>query len=301
MSNWVEETTTSTTSPYTLSAVSGRNRFASVASGQQVTYSYAHPNGTDREAGIGTPAAGNTFAVLKVLSTLVSGTYTEENGGSAITAITKTSGGTFILTGLAARNNMDSYALGDFAGAGLKSAISKHLAPCYADLTATPLDSDDATHGLLRATLCYFDVDGEASGIAFKCNAAPANPTTVRLGLYSVGSDGLPNALIVACSTVSVGTTGVKQASFTGGFHIVPGWYYVLAFAYGTTADSVSMGSTSAGGVGSTPFGIDLANWNTASGYKLTQAYSAGLPSTAPSGMTWAGSPTMIEYALVYV
>lgn len=119
------------------------------------------------------------------------------------------------------------------------------------------------------------------------------NPSTIRLGVYAVGTDGKPGALIADWGTVSSSTTGQKTLSIS--WSPAVGWYYIVM--------SCSAGAAVlrfSGGMGVAPFGNpsgSVAIGGVTDWTKAAAGSSAALPNPFGSspGATGTHRPTWLR------
>ena len=281
--NWVKATTTTSgTGGLTLAAVSGFPEFSDLFTvGEIVAYSILNGNGEPIEEGIGSYSAADTLTRTYPCATYSGGVY----DGTAPSAISLSGTYTVIAssvrgmaptlpqinTGAAARYYSDS-----------AHQMSTQVRACTAgDLYAIPIRFD-----------CGRPIDAFALEVTTLGTSAVA-----RVGLYTVGANGLPGALIVESADINCATTGVKVATF-GGISLPPDWYYILLVC--KTAN-VSFRAYNGGSVdkvnGTNPLGHSAFNspytaarivgWNTS---------WTSLPDPAPSG-TWTLVTAVAEFA----
>lgn len=132
---------------------------------------------------------------------------------------------------------------------------------------------------------------GLLSGMQLAIDAAVAS-SHLAVGLYDIGSNGLPNGLLVTFNVVDSSTTGTKTdtavSTWTpaGGIWLTPGWY-----AIGILSDSAIGLHCQPGGGGfgfvRTPFGNLSNGYGYSTMMYVTQAYASGLQAT------FSGSATM--------
>ena len=118
--------------------------------------------------------------------------------------------------------------------------------------------------------------------IGVEVNTASAG--NARLGIYNMGSDGLPSGLLLDAGTVSTGTTGEKEVAISQA--LFPGWYFLAIVTDNAIAQLRCINGYSSGSFLS---GAPAANTLT-TGYAPYVAHTYG---TLPSLF---GSPTY--YAL---
>lgn len=240
LGNFVEETTATVgTGTVALTAATGFARFSDQF-GVGALVAYAIQDGSNRETGIGTVASGNTLERTLVLSKLDSGVYSEYPA----TPLTL-SGGAKVFVALE-RATLQ----GGFPGLATDAQLYS------AHQVISGLQTRALTDGIGETLyVSPFLLTGRArvKALAVHCSTSAAGATT-RLGLYAVGTNGLPHRLIVQTSDINASTTGEKIASVPI-TTLPPGWYYTALanrggypayYAYGTTQNRVA---TPLGGV----------------------------------------------------
>lgn len=145
--------------------------------------------------------------------------------------------------------------------------------------------------GTLAADSEYYsyyrlDMAGQLAGIQWSVVTAVA-ATSMKLALYDIGNNGLPNNKIVDFVTTATIATGTKTDTATAswtpatGIFLTPGWY---AFGY-ITNGAISLACNNGGSniVGNSPLGRKntYGNGNT---IKNTGNYTTGLPAIASAG-----------------
>lgn len=244
MNGVYETTTTSGTGTVTLSAVTGRPRFSSVAAvGDLVPY--AMKDGNNWEWGMGTVSATNTLARSVILATYVSGTY----DNTSPTAITL-SGGT-----------VDVYLapVAEAISPGMPVVSSAYgrkgvFSPAWSTYPSS-------TQGLTadRLYLMPFKVDSayDVNGFYVRMTASGAASTKARIGLYRMKSDGQPGTLVCETADIDTSVAAAVLSPAVTQVRVNPGWYYVAIVstgtptfvAYPTTAYCTSpLGISNAGG-----------------------------------------------------
>lgn len=135
-----------------------------------------------------------------------------------------------------------------------------------------------------------FDTPMRATGIAIEVTTLAAG--NVRLGLYSIGRDGRPGALIEDLGEVSTGTTGTKIANFAKP-RIFDGTAYMLVALFSATP-TIVRGSTTSAGVAPKNGAASLLTATCISYWSASVTYGA-LPKVLPTLTDQASSsPPMI-------
>lgn len=215
LANGVKETTTTTgTGAVTLSAVTGYPRFADSFSANDLVY-YAIQSGNNWEWGIGTIGAGNTLARTVVRATYNSGVYSESSpspitlaGVSSVFVARDAGCGIPDMPAVASTLHASGHAV---------SVANTTLAAVADRLYAVPFL---LTHNRPIAQLC----------VSISTAAAAKK---IRLGMYSIGANGLPDKLIAQTADIDASSTGLKSSSISAG-RVKPGWYYMSLISDGT-------------------------------------------------------------------
>lgn len=127
------------------------------------------------------------------------------------------------------------------------------------------------------------DTAGELAGVQFEVTTLVA-ASNMKLALYSIGSDGLPENKIVDFVTVSTASTGIKTDTATGswnpatGINLTPGWYAVGYIA----SDAIAIRGVNSGQAmcGATPLGRQgVYGWSNC--VYVAGNYASGLPAVA--------------------
>lgn len=241
MNGIYETTTTSGTGTLTLSAVTGRPRFADA--GLNALVPYAIKDGNNWEWGMGTASASNTLARSLVMATYVSGVY-DETSPVAIT-----------LSGSAAdvylAPNADALAPGMpivASAYGRKAVQSSHWTEYSSSTLAVTAD---------RLYIAPFKVDSayDINGFFIDMNTAGAASTKARIGLYHILPDGQPGELL--CQTADIDTSvaaSVLSPSVTQ-VRVNPGWYYIGLVCSGTP----TFQAYASNAAGQSPLGLEGA------------------------------------------
>ena len=221
MNGVYETTTTSGTGTVTLSAVTGRPRFSSVAAvGDLVPY--AMKDGNDWEWGMGTVSATNTLARSVILATYVSGTY----DNTSPTAITL-SGGT-----------VDVYLapVAEAISPGMPVVSSAYgrkgvFSPAWSTYPSTTLGVTAD-----RIYLMPFKVDSayDINGFYVRMTVSGAASTKARIGLYRMKSDGQPGSLVCGTADIDTSVAAAVLSPAVTQVRVNPGWYYIAIVCSGT-------------------------------------------------------------------
>lgn len=115
--------------------------------------------------------------------------------------------------------------------------------------------------------------DRQLDRLAVICNTLGMG--NIRLGIYTAGSDSLPDILVVGSDNISVASTGTKEISVNANLRI--GNWYWLAVATGVACSlNVSVGNALNGIVGMPSVAVSAIN-----GLRANFTFGA-LPSAAP-------------------
>jgi hypothetical protein len=220
MNGVYETTTTSGTGTVTLSAVTGRPRFADA--GVNALAPYAIKDGNNWEWGMGTVGASNTLARSIIAATLVSGTY----DNTSPTAITLSGSAADVY--LAPITEAIAPGMPIIASAyGRKTIDSPHWSTYASGTLALTAD---------RLYVVPFRVDSayDINGFHVDMDTAGAASTKARIGLYRLKSDGQPGDLIVETADVDTSVAAAVLSPSVTQTRIYPGWYYVGIVCSGT-------------------------------------------------------------------
>jgi hypothetical protein len=204
LGNWIYQTTTTTgTGNLTLSAVSGFPTLSTqFAVNDLIKYQILDDTtGAPIESGIGFINGTGELVRQTPQASYVGTTYTEVD----VTAVNLPSGTKRVICA---------------AGAGTLIAAAPAAAPAvvkgYGDAhTASAVTTSTLTVVNRAAAVPFIRaVDKALTGIAFRNNSSSAG-TSAKIGLYTIGEDGLPDRLIAETETVSLaGVVGTKTALF---------------------------------------------------------------------------------------
>lgn len=121
--------------------------------------------------------------------------------------------------------------------------------------------------------------------------AYSATATTLNVGIYTSGPDGMPvlvgGPIASASQSLNAAATGTKVLTFATPVVLQPGTYWIAAVLTGTAATAGALTTISA-----TSYALPMSTFNTAMG-KFLGASNAGLPTTAitVSGSTATTAP----------
>jgi len=283
LANWAKcTTTTSGTGNVTLSTVSGFPSFSDVFTvGQIVSYSILNSNGEPVEEGIGCYSAADTLTRTYVCATYTGGVY--DNTTPAAISLS----GTYTVIASNVR------AMAPTLPQINSSAPARYFAsPSHQSST----NAKTITAGDLVAVPLLFSAARPVDAFAIEVTTLGAS-AIARVGLYSVGANGLPAKLLIESTDIDCSTTGVKVSTF-GAVSIPPGWYYIL-FACKTA--NVGVRAYNGGGVDKLPLTNMLGQSAFNAPYSFTRvaAWNTGwtsLPANAPTG-TWSHITVTSEYA----
>lgn len=220
MNGVYETTTTSGTSTVTLSAVTGRPRFADAGVGALVPY--AIKDGNNWEWGMGTVSASNTLARSIITATLVSGTY--DNTSPAAITLSGSDADVYLSPIAEALAPGMPIVSGTY---GRKAVMSPHWSTYASGTLAVTAD---------RLYVIPFKVDSayDINGFYIDMNTAGAASTKARIGLYRMLSDGQPGALIVETADIDTSVAAAVLSPSVTQTRIAPGWYYIGIVCSGT-------------------------------------------------------------------
>jgi len=211
-SNFTEETCTGTGDTMALAGVTTDNIVfsESFADGEEVAYVIEDSGGVIKVAGIGTYVSA-TDDITRNDTWSWNGTVIDDDPAQSNITL---SGGTHTIR----CSEIDK----QFNTGGVTSNRI-YNSSLFHEMSATvPISSTQRIHYIPMP----LDYAGFFDGFSFEVTATGGN---VRLGLYT-SKDGLPDLLIaVHDTTFSVGTTGLKSASFDGGSTFINQGHYYLA------------------------------------------------------------------------
>lgn len=238
LGNWIRQTTTTTgTGNLTLATVSGYAAFSDYfASSERFKYAILDDStGAPIEAGIGYLSGGALVREV-IESTMVSGVLDRSNpsavtvgAGTKRVVCTSTSGTTVVP------------APGTWGGGTHKGYGALHTAGSASSLTMVI----DRAYAIPFAAA----VDSEIDAVLFRQTTAGAAGKLYKVGIFSMGADGLPGVNLAESATIAAdGANGVKTGTFTR-FRPPPRFFACIVCdgvpviqAYGTTLAGNSMG-----------------------------------------------------------
>ena len=283
LANWAKATTsTAGTGDLTLVAVSGFPEFGDVFRiGQIVGYSVLNSNGEPVEEGIGCYSAVNTLTRTAVCATYTGGVY----DNTAPTAVSLS--GTYTVIASSVRGMAPTLPQINTAAAARYYSTPSH------QLSA---NTRSVTAGDLVAVPFLYTAARPVDAFALEITTAGAG-AVARVGLYSVGANGLPAKRLIESADIDCSTTGVKVSTF-GAVSIPPGWYYML-FVCKTAI--VTVRAFNGGGSGA----LFMTNMLGQSAFNAPYAYTrisgwntgwTSLPEDAPAG-TWSHITVTSDFA----
>jgi hypothetical protein len=267
--NWAEEETTTTgTGTLTLTAVTGKPRIADVVpTSEQVCYAILDSTGLPIEAGIGTAGASNTLARTFVRNTYSGGTFT----GANATAVSLAAGTKKVIATAVAGSFWGTVPAVNSA-ASSRVIFSPHHSISAGDTRAMGTSNVMVYVPFLLTAAC------DISGLC--CNVTTGAAGNLRMGLYTVGTDGKPSTKIVETGDVDCTTTGVKTGSITRRY-LPSCWYYMAVATKGVNA---SIRTNTAGGTTNinqqTPLGMSGYDYAYAFATETLSGGWTSLPST---------------------
>lgn len=283
LANWVKcTTTTSGVGDLTLSSVTGFPTLDDVLSvGQIVAYSILNSNDQPVEEGIGAYSATNTLTRTYPCATYISGIY--DNTAPSAASLTGTN--TVILSSV--RGMAPTLPQIDTAAAARYYSTPSH------QLSGS---SRTVVAGDLIAVPFLYTAARPVDAFALEVTTLGTS-AVARVGLYSVGANGLPAKLLIESADIDCSTTGVKVATF-GAVSIPPGWYYILLTC--KTAN-VGVRGYNGGSVDKLPLTNMLGQSAFNAPYSFTRiaGWDTGwtsLPADAPAG-TWSHIAVTSSYA----
>jgi hypothetical protein len=236
LGNWIRQITTTTgTGNLTVTTVSGYAAFSDYfATSERFKYAILDDStGAPIEAGIGYLSGGAVVREV-IEATMVSGVLDRSNpsavslGAGDKRVICTSTAGTAVV-------NPPGVWAATHKGYG-----SLHTAGSAGTLTLTV----DRAYAVPFAAA----VDAEVDAVLVRVTTAAAAGKLLKVGIWSVGSDGLPGVSLAESSTIAADTTGVKVGSFTR-FRPPPRFFAVLVSdgatgvqSYGTTLAGNAMG-----------------------------------------------------------
>lgn len=283
LANWAKcTTTTSGVGDLTLSPVTGFPTLDDVLSvGQIVSYSILNSNDQPVEEGIGAYSATNTLTRTCPCATYISNIY----DNTAPSAVSLTGTNTVILSSVR----------------GMAPTLPQINTAAAARYYSTPshqmsTNSRTVLAGDLIAVPFLYTAARPVDAFALEVATLGAG-AVARVGLYSVGANGLPAKRLIESAGIDCSTTGVKVATFDA-VSIPPGWYYIL-FACKTA--NVGVRAYNGGAVGNLLMTNTLGQSAFNAPYSFTRiaGWNTGwtsLPADAPAG-TWSHIVVTSDFA----
>lgn len=235
LANWVRQTTvTSGTGDLTIAAVSGYPTFSDeFVVGQPFYYALVKDSdGAPVEVGIGKLSSATVLQRTTVLQTF-DGSFNNAPSGPVNLSGTHR----VLCAGTMQQGGVTAFP-------GITSVASLRAAVLYPHVAGANTKALVANAPMIVSGR----LDASGKGVsALGVNVSTLGGTgtnKMRIGVYSVNTDGSPGALVAETGDMATNTTGLKSASLVGGKkNIPPGWYYfVLLSDVGVT---LSAGSTS--------------------------------------------------------
>lgn len=278
------QTTTTGTGNLTTSSVSGyvpiTTTFPHTVQ-QRFEYTIVDSNYAPIEAGIGYMSASTTMVRETIIATYDgSTTYNDANP----TAFSLASGTKYILCA-------------DNAGSHIHGVIHRDTGTYkyYSgdNFGLSTLDGTEAPGtNSLRASPFLFSSRKPILSVSINCSTGVAS-SNARIGIATVGSDGLPDVLLMDSGDISTATSGIKTYTLSTPFWLPPGWYYcyINTSSTQTLRRSINTSMHNAG-----PLQSNGAGGVATQLYK-TYTYGA-LPATAPGGWTFSsGAAWQLSFA----
>lgn len=221
LANWIRQTTTSTGSgDLTLSTVTGYPAFSDeFVIGQPFYYTILNASdGSPVENGIGKLSASNTLVRTVALQTF-SGSFSN-TPSSPVTL----SAGTYQVI---CSGNMMAGGVTTFPGVISNAAIRG--AVLYPHIPAANTKALTVNTPMLIAGRLDASGKGLTSLGVSVSTAAGTAANKIRIGIYSINTDGSVGALVAETGDMLPNTTGAKSSTLVGGKkNIPPGWYYFV-------------------------------------------------------------------------
>lgn len=297
--NFVEETTTSIAGTggngaVTLSAISGMPRFSTVlgTAARMVRYIIEDTVNKKFESGIGS-VASNVLTRSKPLTTWDGSTYADGSAGTVAPLAfgsSPSTGDIIIRMGALAEAQAPVVPVQQSSIAGDNDwrdfPISDHI-DWFGNGAQCDMVADREYYAYLRVSKA-----GVLKGVQFECTTNVSG-SNVKLALYDIGHDGLPENKLVTFNTLATATTGIKRDTTTSTWSpasplfLTPGWY-VVGFI---PSHAIKMRSSSSGRQTTrTPLGRRDGYGDSDLLY-ASGSYSTGLPATpAPTNMGSVGN-----------
>ena len=284
LGNWVRQTTTTTgTGSLTLSSVSGYPTFNDVF-GTSRRFVYTILNDSDGkpiESGIGYMSSSTVLVREKVAATYSGGTF-DDTSPSAISL----AAGTYRVICSASAEAVQGagkHVLSTASFSNQRLLCSQHFTTNSASSSGYTVVADQ-----LLFVPFYLTASADVDALAVRVGTA-ASGKSIRLGIYDVGSDGQPGALLAETSSLSVAGTGDNIGTITR-VRLQPGWYFTACVSDGTPIiGRVNIGGETPCLLGSTPSNMLVV---------LSAIYGphtfGALPSTAPgTGLNYVSTSTV--------
>jgi len=263
IANRVKETTATTgTGSFTTSGAAAGFQTFNTAFGLNVRFTYWAVNDTDNEweTGIGYLSGTTTLVRDRVLDN-------SSNGTTAISFTTAPS--------LFCGENESTLT---HVAEGFENTIT-HV--CSSATTVSYATGTLGADWLYLVPFKYEQINRQISGMVVDVTAAGAGGTIARMGIYSIGSDGLPNQLLAEGNgTVSVATTGSKSISFAANINLPSGWYYSAIISDGTPTVRAHNNNMHIN-----PLNISQYHYGQTYAYKTIASFSA-MPTTPITGLS---------------
>jgi hypothetical protein len=116
------------------------------------------------------------------------------------------------------------------------TGISGYAGRYYSSPMGTGMSTGSVTRGQITVGMPIpITHSVSVNSIACECTLAVL-ANNVRMGIYRMGSDGYPSALVVDAGISTMVVTGLKVLSFSP-VTLTPGWYFVAILVTGGLAD----------------------------------------------------------------
>jgi hypothetical protein len=286
--DYVQETTTSIAGTsgngaITLTAIAGSPRLSTVFGAQATTVRYVIEDTTLNkfESGIGSVAA-NVLTRVRPQVTWDGTTWTD-GSASAVAALAfgSTPAAGNVVVRLAATAEVQGIVIPQiqtqFGGDAWRDYPTCANYMGVGAGNAMAVNANQIYHHLYK-----LDRAGNVNGI--QLSVGTAGGTNLKLALYSLGYNGLPDKKIVDFNLISSATTGVKTDTATGTWtpagpvYLTPAWYVIAWIADAAIQlDGNWSGSTRRG---RTPFGVN-GGYGDSQVITVPATYASGLPAVA--------------------
>ena len=219
LANAVEQETTDTTSPYTMTTVTGMSPWTAVPAG--VLCPYEIESGNDLEGGYGSHDGSGEFTVSAISYTNKSGVY----ANTSLTAITKSGTSIIRLSGSADVLSFSEYNLHTLDVTGVKSP---HI---YRDGGTVGSQADRYCQGHYEVTI---PMVYSAASIRI-ASTSLASGETMRMAVYTVGADGEADVLLAESDAAELITaTGTLTFTFVTPVFLPKGKYRIVHISEGS-------------------------------------------------------------------